>query len=96
MSQRDDDFDFDDFLMGTSKNLLLGKFSMTLFICCVNKPCNTSSITAVCCLAAEQSHIRKFASNTKYCLVSVFREPQKNKDNTIRCMDFRGLYGGFF
>ncbi len=56
---------------GTSKNLPHGELSMTNIICCVDKPCNTSSITAVCRLVTDICHIRNFAR------VPVFREPHK-------------------
>ncbi len=55
--------------LGTSINLLHGKFSMPYITCFVNKPCKTSSITAVCCLAADARHKRKLAR------VPVYREP---------------------
>ena len=48
-------------IMVTSENLLRGSFSMTCIICCVVKPWNTSSITAVWRLAADTIHVRKSA-----------------------------------
>ena len=55
--------------MGTSKNLPHGRLPMTDIIYCVAKPCNTSSITAVCRLENDICHIRNSAR------VPVFREP---------------------
>ncbi len=55
--------------MGTSKNLPYGRLPMTNIIYCVVKPCNTSSITAVCRLENDICHIRNSAR------VPVFREP---------------------
>lgn len=42
---------------------------MTNIIYCVDKPCNTSSIAAVCRLATDMCHIRNSAC------VPVFKEP---------------------
>ncbi|MBR6581476.1 MAG: hypothetical protein IKK66_09295, partial [Ruminococcus sp.] len=49
-----------------------GKLSMPNITYCVAKPCNTSSITAVCRLVTDICHTRNFAR------VPVFREPLNN------------------
>ena len=56
----------DDSNKGTSKNLPHGRLPMTHIIYCVDKPCNTQSITAVCRLVTE------YVSYTEFCSCSGF------------------------
>ena len=82
--------------MGTSKKPPHGELPMTNIIYCVDKPCDTQSITAVCRLVTDICHVRNFAR------VPFFKEPRYiifllvvEKSDSCECHSNIVLVAGF-